>query len=303
MVYGMLALSVLAAVILSVRLYLLKKSAREIAAALPQKLELETNTLIGISSRDRDMRALTESINQQLARLREDRLLYRQGNAELKNAVTNLSHDLRTPLTAICGYLDMMQRTDDPEKTARYLAVIRERTALMRQLTEELFRYSVILSDERDAETEAVSVNRLLAESIGCFYPALTAHGITPEISITEEPVIRTVSPAELSRVFTNLLSNAVKYSGGDLRITLTAEGEITFSNTAKELTAVQVEQLFDRFYTVESARYSTGLGLSIARTLAERMGGTITAELHREILTIRLLLPPASPHDPGGTN
>ena len=103
MVYGMLALSVLAAVILSVRLYLLKKSAREIAAALPQKLELETNTLIGISSRDRDMRALTESINQQLARLREDRLLYRQGNAELKNAVTNLSHDLRTPLTAICG--------------------------------------------------------------------------------------------------------------------------------------------------------------------------------------------------------
>ncbi|MCR5305381.1 MAG: HAMP domain-containing histidine kinase [Oscillospiraceae bacterium] len=296
MVYVLLALSVPAAVILAVRLCLLKKTAREITSALPQKLEQETNTLIGISSRDRDMRALTECINQQLRVLREERLLYRQGNAELKNAVTNLSHDLRTPLTAICGYLDMMQKSDDPEKTARYLSVIRERTELMKQLTEELFRYSVILSDERSTETETVCVNQLLAESIGSFYPALTGRGITPEISIPEQRVLRQVNRAELSRVFTNLLSNAVKYSSGDLRITMTEDGEITFSNTAKELTAVQVEQLFDRFYTVEAARYSTGLGLSIARTLAERMGGTITAALHGQELTIRFRLPEPRP-------
>ena len=279
------------AVILAVRLCLMKKSVREITTAFPRILEQESNTTIGISSHDRDLRQLTDCVNRQLCRLREERLLYRQGNTELKNAVTNLSHDLRTPLTAICGYLDLMQKSDDPEKNARYLAVIRERTELMKQLTEELFRYSVILSDERDPETEEVFVNQLLAESIGSFYPALTARGITPEISITEQRVVRRVNRAELLRVFTNLLNNAVKYSSGDLRITLSGDGEMTFSNTAKELTAVQVAQLFDRFYTVEAARYSTGLGLSIARTLAERMGGTITAELSGQILTIRFRL------------
>ena len=84
---------------------------------------------------------------------------------------------------------------------------------------------------------------------------------------------------SELARVFSNLLNNAVKYSDGDLEITLSDLGEITFANTAKELSTVEVEQLFDRFYTVEAAHHSTGLGLSIARTLVKRMGGTITAD------------------------
>ena len=94
-----------------------------------------------------------------------------------------------------------------------------------------------------------------------------------------------------LSRVFSNLLNNAAKYSDGDLEIALTESGEITFSNTAKELSAVEVEQLFDRFYTVEAARHSTGLGLSIARSLIQRMGGSIAAEYGDERLTIRIIL------------
>jgi hypothetical protein len=103
--------------------------------------------------------------------------------------------------------------------------------------------------------------------------------------------VERFVNKAALSRVFSNLLNNAVKYSGGDLEISLSNTGDITFSNTAKKLSAVDVEQLFDRFYTVEAAHHSTGLGLSIARTLVERMGGTITAEYNKERLNIILKL------------
>ena len=97
------------------------------------------------------------------------------------------------------------------------------------------------------------------------------------------------IDKASLTRIFANLLNNAVKYSDGDLDITLSDMGEITFSNTAKTLSAVQVEQLFDRFYTVEVAHHFTGLGLSIARTLVERMGGEITAEYVVDRLTIRI--------------
>ena len=132
-------------------------------------------------------------------------------------------------------------------------------------------------------------MNQILAESISSFYPALKAKGIEPEISLTEKRIERELNKAALSRVFSNLLNNAVKYSGGDLRITLGDTGEIMFSNTAEGLSAVDVEQLFDRFYTVEAAHHSTGLGLSIARTLVERMGGTIGAEYSEEKLTIRI--------------
>jgi signal transduction histidine kinase len=102
---------------------------------------------------------------------------------------------------------------------------------------------------------------------------------------------MRSADKAALSRVFANLLNNAVKYSDGDLEIALSDTGEVRFTNTAKELSTVDVEQLFDRFYTVEAAHHSTGLGLSIARTLVERMGGSITAEYSDERLTIRIIL------------
>ena len=282
---------VMAAVIafLTAKVCLMKKSAKEITASLSRITSDDTNAVIGISSRDGDMLELADNINRQLMEVRRERLHYELGNTELKTAITNISHDLRTPLTAICGYLDMMQKTDDPEKQTRYLGIMKERTDMMKQLTEELFRYSVIASDDPDTETEEVFVNQVLAESISSFYPALRDKGIEPGITLTDKRIVRNVNRAELSRVFSNLLNNAVKYSDGDLEVVLTDTGEITFANTARELSAVDVEQLFDRFYTVEAAHHSTGLGLSIARTLVERMGGTINAEYSGERLIIKI--------------
>ena len=271
------------------KIYLMKKSAREITAAFSQIMQEDTNALIGISSRDGDMLRLAACLNRELKEMRRKQLLYDHGNTELKTAVTNISHDLRTPLTAICGYLDMMQRTDISQQQARYLAIMKERTELMKQLTEELFRYSVIVSGDETPETEAVPVNQVLEDSIMGYYAALTEKGITPAVHLTEKPVTAELNRDYLARIFSNLLNNAVKYSAGDLDITLSDSGEITFSNTAKGLSAVEVEQLFDRFYTVEAAHHSTGLGLSIARTLVERMGGTITAEYTNERLTIKI--------------
>jgi len=275
----------------AVRLHLVRKSVREITSDLNDKLKEDTNTGIRISSRDKDVCRLASEINVQLKELRKEHLQYHQGNTELKNAITNISHDIRTPLTAIYGYLDMIQKTDDPIKQAEYIAIMKERAELMKQLTEELFRYSVILSDENEMETEDVFINQLLEESISSFYPALTGKGITPTISITDKRIIRNVNKAALSRIFANLLNNAVKYSDGDLEISLSDTGEMVFSNTAQGLSAVEAEQLFDRFYTVESAHHSTGLGLSIARTLIERMNGKITAEYEDPRLIIKISL------------
>jgi hypothetical protein len=284
-----LVIAVAIIIFLLVKLYLVKKSAREISEAFAEKIGNDTNTLIDISSRDADMIALAENINTQLKLLRKEQLQYYQGNIEVKNAITNISHDIRTPLTAIYGYLEMMQKTDDEEKKAKYINIMKDRAELMKQLTEELFRYSVVLSDDNKMETEDVFVNQVLAESISSFYPELSGRGIAPEITITQKRIIRKLNKEALQRVFSNIINNAVKYSDGDLKITLYENGDIEFSNTAKEISAVEVERLFDRFYTVEAAHHSTGLGLSIAKTLVGRMGGIIKAEYKADKLIIKI--------------
>ncbi len=265
--------------ILIVKICTLRKSAKEIAEAFADRLETDTNTLILISTRDKEMCRLAEAVNEQLRLLRKQRRQYVSGDKELKEAVTNISHDLRTPLTAIWGYLDLLERQDTSEEVARYLGHIRNRAEALRQLTEELFRYSVILSTTGELLPESCDLRGILEESLLSSYAVLTERGIEPEITMPETPVICMVDKKAMTRIVGNLISNAIKYSDGDLTVTLTEAGELTFENTAQGLDEVQVGRLFDRFYTVEAARTATGLGLSIAKTLTEQMGGRIRAE------------------------
>lgn len=285
-VIGILLLLIL---FLSAKVYFLRKSANEISEAFRDRLTADTNTLIDISSRDRCMRKLATDINIQLRLLRSQRNLYLSGDRELKDAVTNISHDLRTPLTAICGYLELLKKEDQSDAIRRYLTIITERTEAMKALTEELFRYSVIASTSDSMELVPVNINHVLEESIAANYAALSNAGITPEIIIPKEAVHRSLNRAALIRIFNNLITNAVRYSDGDLTIELREDARISFSNTAAELDEIQVGKLFDRFYTVESARQSTGLGLSIAKILTEQMGGEISANYAGNRLSILL--------------
>ena len=277
---------------LCIKSILMQKSAEKISEELTEKLKSDTNTLISIATQDRAMCRLANDINAQLRELRKQRLRFVQGDIELKNAVTNISHDLRTPLTAISGYLDLLDHVEKNETAERYLEIIKKRTEVLKQLTEELFRYSVVTSPEYSSTTELVAVNGVLEESILGFYAALQERKITPNIHMTENKVMRKLNRAVLSRIFSNLLNNAMKYSDGDLDITLTDAGEIIFANMASSLNEVEAERLFDRFYTVENARKATGLGLSIARTLMEQMNGTITAQYGNGKLSICIQLP-----------
>ena len=282
----------LAALCLLAYLLVLRHSLREAAEELDEKLRTDTNTLISISTGDRAMQSLVTHINRQLQAPRRERLRLHSGNAELTAAVTNISHDLRTPLTALCGYLDLLEQEPQTEAAARYLAVIRERTDAMRALTEELFRYSVLTATADELHTEPVCLNDVLEQSLAAAYGALSARGITPSVQLPEEKVIRPLDAAALRRVFDNILSNAAKYSDGDLAVVLAPDGEVTFSNRASALSRVEAARLFDRFYTVDSARGSTGLGLSIAKLLTEKLHGTISADYENETLRICIAFP-----------
>lgn len=275
--------------ILCVRLRLLQKSLDDIAAQLEERLGSDTNNPIFLSARDPHARKLAGALNVQLKELRRLRQRYENGDRELKEAVTNVSHDLRTPLTAICGYLELLDRGDKTPDQARYLALIADRAEAMRQLTEELLRYSVAAGPEEDLTLESVDLNAAVEEAVASFYGALVEGGVTPSVSLPEERVVRRLDRAALSRVLGNLLNNALRHGGGDLEVTLDSAGVITLSNTAPELDEVQVGRLFDRFYTVETGRSSTGLGLSIARSLTERMGGTIAARYEAGRLWVSL--------------
>ena len=289
-VYIVLVVVLLLAV-LGLLLYLLslKLSLRETSRELDEKLKTDTNTLVSISSGDREMRALASQINTELKSLRKERLRLRHGDMELKSAVTNISHDLRTPLTAICGYLDLMEQEQLSDNAKRYLSVIRERTDAMRTLTEELFRYSVITSADEEMHFEPVILGDILEQSLAGFYGTLKGNGIVPKIEIPERQIVRELDKTALRRVFDNILSNAAKYSDGDLNVTLTEDGSAVFENSAKELDSVLTARLFDRFFTVNDARGGTGLGLSIAKQLSEKMHGSITAEYSSGKLTVRV--------------
>ena len=284
-------LSVLIAALI-IKIISLKRAVKEIEESLSEKLTTDTNTLIDISSNDKRIRSLAGTLNRELAVFRKEKLSYMNGNNELKNSVTNISHDLRTPLTAICGYIELLEREEKTKEAEKYLDIIKKRAEFMVKLTEELFGYSVIMSEDGGKTTSYTDVKNVLEESIASFYEVLMARNIVPVINLTKEKVIKNLNSHALSRVFSNLLNNAVKYSDGDLEISLFENGEIVFANTASKLDVVEVEKLFDRFYTVETAKNSTGLGLSIAKTLTEQMRGEISAKYKDGKLYIKIILP-----------
>ena len=255
---GIMALIIL---ILGINNYMLRKSAKEIKTAFAEKLITDTNTLIDISCGNRYMRDLADSLNQQLENLQKERHCFHQGDLELKNAITSISHDLRTPLTAICAYLDLLNREEINEKVRRYLAQIQNRANVLK------------------LKPDRVNVVHILQESLLSFYGVMQEKGIQPQIDLPEIPVWRELDVSALNRIFSNIISNAVKYTDGDFSVCMKEDGSIIFSNRAESLNIVSVGRLFDRFYTVEARRNSTGLGLSIAKNLTERMGGLIDAD------------------------
>ncbi len=287
----MLAVTILLFIVccLLIKVVMLRKACVDIADSFVKHIETETNTLIDVPTRDKKAVYLANTVNVQLKKLMQQRRKYQDGDRELKEAVTAISHDLRTPLTAIFGYLNLLEEEEKSDNAARYISYINERTQALKQLTEELFRFSVIMATDDEMTMEEVDLNGALEESVASFYASLIEKKITPVIRLPEKRVLCSANKDALSRVFGNIINNALKYSDGDLEIVLEENGTVTFSNAASGLDEVLVGKLFDRFFTVEAARSSTGLGLTIAKTLVEQMGGEIDAAYGKGRLSIRI--------------
>ena len=194
---GILAVIV---IVLAVKIRIVQKSMDEICDCISEHLCSDTNQLVTVSSSDRHVRHLASEIAKQLSALRRQQRQYINGDRELKEAVTNISHDLRTPLTAICGYLELLEAEEMTDNTRRYVEQIRNRTEALKALTEELFRYSVV-SSVSDLNYEKINVARALEDTLISFYGAFEQKNITPQISLPDSAVFRSLDKSALSRI------------------------------------------------------------------------------------------------------
>lgn len=274
-----------------IKLYLNKKSIKEIVNSLDKILKSDTNSLLTISSGDKDIKKLASELNKELKILRKEKIQYENGNQELKRTITNISHDIRTPLTAIMGYIDLIKDDKENDKKQEYIEIIERKANELKILTDDLFDFSRILDIGSKMKKEECCINDILEESLVSFYNIFKENKIVPKVEICKEKIYKKIDKNMITRVFENIFSNVCKYSNGDLKVILDNKGKITFINKALSLDETTVKKIFDRYYTVENARKATGIGLSIAKQLIELNDGKINAEYRKSNLIIELEL------------
>lgn len=289
--YTIISILTIIIMFILLKIFFMKKSIKEIKNNLNIILKSDTNNLLTVDTNDKNIKELANTLNVELRNLRKQKLQYENGNQELKRSITNISHDIRTPLTAISGYIDLIKENKDEKKQIEYLKIVERKTNGLISLTEQLFDFSKTIDIAPNIQKENVCLNELLEESLANFYIVFKERNIIPKVEIYHEKIYKELDKGTITRVFENILSNVIKYSSGDFKIKLEKNGKIIFSNKASSLDATTVEKIFDRYYTVENAKKSTGLGLSIAKQLVELNKGTITGKYEKGYLIIEINL------------
>ena len=289
--YVIIFILVLICILLIIKIINIKKALKEIEKSLNNILKTDTNNLITTSSSDKYIKNLTIIFNNELKIMRDQKLQYKNGNQELKRTITNISHDLRTPLTAIKGYIDLIKEENSNKKNEKYIKIIEKKSNELVELTEQLFDFSKTLDMNIEINKENCCINEILEETLVDYYTIFKVKNIKPEILLCEEKVYRMVNKASIVRIFENILSNILKYSNNNFKVELKNSGKIIFSNKATNLDETTVQKIFDRYFTVENAKKATGLGLSIAKQLVELNNGTINAKYIKDILIIEIEL------------
>lgn len=283
----------IALVLAVIKIVLLRRGFDELTDNIEDQVSGKTQIPVTLSTADPHARKAAETINRELKNLDRERNEYLDGNRKVAEAVTGISHDIRTPLTAINSYLDLMADEKDEELKAQYLERIKSRTLSLSDLADELFKYSTSTDPERypvqteNVAFEPIDICRVLEECMLSFYAGFKKKGIEPEIDIPDEPVYVLCEKKSANRIFENIIGNAIKYADNDLEVKLDSKGQVTFSNPAPDLTPVSAAKLFDRYFTVREGNASTGLGFSIAKELITRNGGTIESALIDGVLQI----------------
>lgn len=271
---------------LFIRHFFMKREIRKIASQLRQYNNFETEKKIDLAFYEKDIEALAVEINRQSDLVIQANAERRRTEDELKQAVANISHDLRTPLTSVFGYIQLLESGGlTPQEQSEYIAVIKKRTKRLQALLNDFFELSVIESVDYRMRLEPIDLSRLLPEILIGFYDRFNESKLKPVIQIPEEERVIIADERAVRRVVENLILNSIRHARDATVIRLEKRSSITvltISNEAKQLTGIHLDLLFNRFYMADQTRAGngSGLGLSIARSLMLRMNGTLTAEL-----------------------
>ncbi|GEC87767.1 sensor histidine kinase [Brevibacillus brevis] len=282
------------AVVTMIRLYGMKREIKRVTHQLQSYTKGSTEKKIDIALFDQDLETLTEEINKLLTLIVEANALRRRTENELKQGIANISHDLRTPLTSILGYIQLMESEGAGEaEKLEYLMTAKNRTKRLQELLHDFFDLSVIDHADFELDLEKVDMNTLVSEVLLGFYDRFNERALEPLIQLPNEKILLYTDESAIKRVVENLLANAATHAVGPVRIRLEKQDStviFSVSNHARHLNQQDVEKLFDRFYTSDATRSGrgTGLGLSIAKTLMLKMNGKLTAELQEELLIMK---------------
>lgn len=293
LVIALIVTLVLIAIFVIARLLALKKEMNNMVAQLQKYNNRQADKKIDLSLFDKNLEQLGTEVNKLMDLYVDENRKRTRFEKELKQMIANMSHDLRTPLTSITGYIQMAEKENiPPEERGELLAIAKSRAKRLESLLNEFFELSVIESNDYLLKSEGINLRNVTIEVLMSFYDRFQEKGMEPVLSITDEDVFIRGDTSAAARVMENLFANAIKHSEGKIQISLQEQNgtvRLMVKNDASSLTDEDVRRMFDRFYMADQSRTgkSTGLGLSIVKSLMEKMGGKVTAKLKDEQLSI----------------
>ncbi|HDK7175576.1 TPA: HAMP domain-containing histidine kinase [Clostridium botulinum] len=275
--------------------FFIKREIRCIRIQLEEYNNLNSFKKIDATLFDKEIENLAYSINKHIDINIQSQIKQKRSEEEIRRSIANVSHDLRTPLTSIIGYIQMIKKGNlSKEKQIEYIDIAERRAKDLQNLLSDFFELSVIESPDYYIELEEININNILCEVIASFYNSFIDKNISPKIDLPKENIMVIGNEAAIKRVLENLIINIVKHSKEDVYISLKKENDkavVTTINKCDNITEGDIELIFNRFYKKDTARTnkngSTGLGLSISKSLMEKMNGEIYAEVHKDLLHI----------------
>lgn len=290
--FGIIVVLAVAVAVLAIRTVVMRREIRSMSRQLEDLSAGRTEKKISLTLVDARLNELAAQINENMELQKQLRIDTRKSEQRLKDSIAGVSHDLRTPLTAIIGYIQMLERSGLSGEQQEKAAVILKKADTMRELVESFFELSVMESGQSELAEEPVNFTNIVSEAVVDFIPRFEAAELEPDVDLGDKSLYMAGDRTALRRIVQNLLSNALKYTAGRVEVTLEErDGEIilTVANEVKPDTPPDMERLFERFYTADDSRNSgsAGLGLYIVKLLAEKMQGAVSASLENKTLSI----------------
>lgn len=292
-------IGILAGIIIlqSIIIWKYQRQVKDICRQLAFLMKHDSNMLIHREFGLGGIGMLSDRLNDLLELRRKEKRYYQEKETLIADTYTNLSHDIRTPLTSLDGYFQLMEACENVEEQRRYLNIIHERIHSLNEMLEELFMFTKLKNESYRLELTSCCINRILKETVFSYYDDWVRREIQPDIQITEEQLYIDGNKQGLSRIIQNVIKNGLDHGEKKIRIVLKREQNqavLRISNQVIASEQIDIEHVFDRFYKADAARSktSTGLGLSIAREFVRRMNGEIGAKIEKNEFIVEISFP-----------